>query len=218
MRRVILKRVFSKWGVKMWNEFSSLTVGSSKGRAIAQAVSRRFPTAASRVRAQVRLCGICGGQSGTGARFLRVLSVSPDNSHSTDCSTLIIHHPGLVQEASFWPTYQVDSVSPHAKKQKKKKKKVRVNTIVGNYVLHAHIQAGRQATLVLHKLIVGNLTKLRTKYCGRLNQELYALCPLLSGFYMNHYFEPVLLIFNRLVSCARIRLKYIEHLIGQWIH
>jgi hypothetical protein len=42
------------------------------GRAIAQAVSRRLPTAEARVRAQVRSCGICGGQSGTGAGFLRV--------------------------------------------------------------------------------------------------------------------------------------------------
>jgi hypothetical protein len=36
-------------------------------------VSRRIPTAAARVRAQVRSCGICGGWSGTGAGFLRVL-------------------------------------------------------------------------------------------------------------------------------------------------
>jgi hypothetical protein len=42
-------------------------------RAIAQAVSRRLPTSAARVPAQVRSCGICGGQSGTGAHFLRVL-------------------------------------------------------------------------------------------------------------------------------------------------
>jgi hypothetical protein len=44
-----------------------------KSRGIPQAVSRRFPTAAARVRARVRSCGICGGQSGTGAGFLRVL-------------------------------------------------------------------------------------------------------------------------------------------------
>jgi hypothetical protein len=44
-----------------------------QGRAIAQAVSRRVPTAVVRFRSQVRSCGICGGQSGTAACFLRVL-------------------------------------------------------------------------------------------------------------------------------------------------
>jgi hypothetical protein len=39
------------------------------GRAIAQAVSRRLSTAAARVQS----CGICGGQTGTGAGFLLVL-------------------------------------------------------------------------------------------------------------------------------------------------
>jgi hypothetical protein len=43
------------------------------GHAIAQAVSRWLPTAGARVRARVWLCGICGGQSGAGAGFLRVL-------------------------------------------------------------------------------------------------------------------------------------------------
>jgi hypothetical protein len=43
------------------------------GRAITQAVSRWLPTAAAWVRAQVRSCGIFGGQSGTGACLLRVL-------------------------------------------------------------------------------------------------------------------------------------------------
>jgi hypothetical protein len=42
-------------------------------RAIAQAVSRRFPTAVALVQCQVRSCGICGGQSGIGVCFLRVL-------------------------------------------------------------------------------------------------------------------------------------------------
>jgi hypothetical protein len=43
------------------------------GRAIAQAVSHRLPTATARVRDQFRSCGICSGLSGTGACFLRGL-------------------------------------------------------------------------------------------------------------------------------------------------
>jgi hypothetical protein len=48
------------------------THSGSLGRAIAQVVSRWLATAVQ-VRARVRSCGICGGQSGTGAGFLRVL-------------------------------------------------------------------------------------------------------------------------------------------------
>jgi hypothetical protein len=44
-----------------------------QGRAIAQGVSRLLPTAAARVRSQVRSYGICGGQIGTGAGLHRVL-------------------------------------------------------------------------------------------------------------------------------------------------
>jgi hypothetical protein len=43
------------------------------GRAVAQAVSRWLPTAAAPGSRPVRSCGICGGQSGTGAGFLQVL-------------------------------------------------------------------------------------------------------------------------------------------------
>jgi hypothetical protein len=39
------------------------------GRAMAQAVSRRPPTAEARVRSWVSPRGICGGQSGTGPEF-----------------------------------------------------------------------------------------------------------------------------------------------------
>jgi hypothetical protein len=45
------------------------------GRVVAQAVSCRPPSSAARVRPQVRSCGISGGQSGTGARFLRVVEL-----------------------------------------------------------------------------------------------------------------------------------------------
>jgi hypothetical protein len=38
-----------------------------------QTVSRQFPAAVAQVRVQVRSCEICGGQSGTGEGFLKVL-------------------------------------------------------------------------------------------------------------------------------------------------
>jgi hypothetical protein len=43
------------------------------GRAVTQAVCCQLPTSAVRVYAQVKTYGICGGQSGTGGGFLRVL-------------------------------------------------------------------------------------------------------------------------------------------------
>jgi hypothetical protein len=46
------------------------------GRAIAQAVTRLLPIVAASVRSQIRRCGICGRQSGTGVGLLRVLPFS----------------------------------------------------------------------------------------------------------------------------------------------
>jgi hypothetical protein len=43
------------------------------GRAIAEAVSRWLPAAAARVQSRFWSSGICGGQSGAGAGFLRLL-------------------------------------------------------------------------------------------------------------------------------------------------
>jgi hypothetical protein len=60
-------------GIRTGTVWTYFGLPSWEGRAIAQAVSRRLPTAAAWVRAQVRSCGISGGQSGTGAGFLRVL-------------------------------------------------------------------------------------------------------------------------------------------------
>jgi hypothetical protein len=53
---------------QLWKSSSQRT-----GRVIAQAVCRRLPTAAARVRAQVKSCGICGGQSGAEAGILQIL-------------------------------------------------------------------------------------------------------------------------------------------------
>jgi hypothetical protein len=52
---------------------SDFTKDTLTGRAIAQAVSRRLPTAAVRVRARIWSCVICSGQSGAGAKIPRVL-------------------------------------------------------------------------------------------------------------------------------------------------
>jgi hypothetical protein len=46
--------------------------GLRSGRVVAQAIGRWLPTAAARVRIRAA-CGVCGGQNGTGAGFLRVL-------------------------------------------------------------------------------------------------------------------------------------------------
>jgi hypothetical protein len=51
---------------------SCLCVSNVVGRAVAQAVTRWLPAAVARVRVRAP-CWICGGQSGAGAGFLRVL-------------------------------------------------------------------------------------------------------------------------------------------------
>jgi hypothetical protein len=53
----------------------SAGVRGYEGRAVAQAVSRWLHNAAARVRVR-EACGVCGGQSGIGAGFLRVLRFS----------------------------------------------------------------------------------------------------------------------------------------------
>jgi hypothetical protein len=72
----------------------------------AQAVSRWFPNSKAFVRAQVRSYGICGGQSGTGAGFLRVLQfllpilIPPIAPHSSLSSGTGIIGPTLAGEPS----------------------------------------------------------------------------------------------------------------------
>jgi hypothetical protein len=79
------------------------------GRAIAQAVSRWFPTAAARVQTRVWSSGLCGGQRGAGAGFLRVLRfplpiLIPPNSQ-------LSYSPGTGTIYAFqWPTCRVDPI------------------------------------------------------------------------------------------------------------
>jgi hypothetical protein len=90
---------------------------SKCGRAIAQAVSRWLPTAAARVRTQVRSCGICDGQNGTGIGFLRVLRFPlPILIQSTAFRVVIYHAGQLVADVQFGL-----SLTPPQDTKKKKK-------------------------------------------------------------------------------------------------
>jgi hypothetical protein len=66
-------RYSTKLLTRLYSVICHETVISVLGRAVAQAVSRWLPTAAARVRSRVWSSGICGGESGVGASFLRFL-------------------------------------------------------------------------------------------------------------------------------------------------
>jgi hypothetical protein len=103
----------------MTNRRSSLP----KGRVITQAVSRRLSTTAARFRTQVRSWGICGGQSGIGPGFFRVLRfplpilIPPTASHSL--SSII---RGWYNRPNSGQRTEWTLVSPNPKKLKKKTK------------------------------------------------------------------------------------------------
>jgi hypothetical protein len=89
------------------------------GRAVAQAISRRLPTATARVLARVKTFGFCVGQIGTGAGFLRVLRFSlpsiPLISPHSSSSIIIRGWYNMPVEASVI----ADSVAIHYKKEKR---------------------------------------------------------------------------------------------------
>jgi hypothetical protein len=68
------------------------------GRVVACVVICRFPTEATRVMFQFNSGGICDGNSGTGAEFLRVNRFTLSLISSKNCSKFnATYHPGLVQ-------------------------------------------------------------------------------------------------------------------------
>jgi hypothetical protein len=75
-------------------------------RAMAQAVSHWLATEAAWVRAPVWSSGICGGQSGAGAGFLRVLLFPLPNFVPSDSPST--QSPGACTIGQKWPTCRVD--------------------------------------------------------------------------------------------------------------
>jgi hypothetical protein len=79
-------------------------------RAIALAVSHGSPIATVRIRAQVRSCGMCGGQNGTGTGFLRVLRfpvpilIPPTAPHSSSIIRGWYHKPDRGRR-TMWTQY-----------------------------------------------------------------------------------------------------------------
>jgi hypothetical protein len=64
-----------KSGLEFLSQNKETTSTINSDRAIAQAVIRWLPNTAAGVRPQVKSCGICDGQNGVRAGFLRVLRV-----------------------------------------------------------------------------------------------------------------------------------------------
>jgi hypothetical protein len=95
---------------------AALLVRLRLGLAVAQAGSRLIPTAATRVRAQARSCGICGGHSGYVAGSLQVIRFHlPSVLHPTSPS-------GAGAIGYFMASVILDWASLHPKKQKKQNK------------------------------------------------------------------------------------------------
>jgi hypothetical protein len=83
-------------------ELTSVGIAELEGRAIAQAVSRWLSTAATLVRARDWSSRICGGQSGAGAGFLRVLGFTHPIFIPPDSPSL--HSPVAGTIGQKWPT------------------------------------------------------------------------------------------------------------------
>jgi hypothetical protein len=80
------------------------------GHEVAQAVSRLFPIAAARGSSPDQVMWVLWWKKRHWIPLPPSTSVSPDNSHSTGYSTLIVvYHSGPVLQAKQWPTCHVDA-------------------------------------------------------------------------------------------------------------
>jgi hypothetical protein len=111
MGHMFLNRLLRLWHKITWHLHNADLTCLRKVACIAQAVSRRLPTASARVRSQVRLFGICGGQSGTGAGYIQVLRFSvPILIPSTALHSLITILPFDAVWFRYWQRREITNL------------------------------------------------------------------------------------------------------------
>jgi hypothetical protein len=89
----------------------SISSGIRPYRTVAQAVSRRLPTAWARLRARPKSCGICGGQSGTAVCFLQILCFHSTLIHCINCSTIITNYRQVLSRVLLFPLPLIHSTN-----------------------------------------------------------------------------------------------------------
>jgi hypothetical protein len=83
----------------MWWAFVNTAISLRVVRAVVRAFSRRLLTAVARVRSQVGLCVIYGGQSGAGKDFSPSYSIFLGQYNAIYASYLFVYHLGDRQRA-----------------------------------------------------------------------------------------------------------------------
>jgi hypothetical protein len=108
--------------IDIWPEVKNNLAGGEdsvtilKGCVMAQTVSRQPLTTEAQVHVWVSPCGICGGQSGTGAGLLRVRWFLPV-SIIPPWLFMLIYHLGDEQYAHLWPQFRDVSLHRHEQRQ-----------------------------------------------------------------------------------------------------
>jgi hypothetical protein len=146
-------------------------VNRHMGRALAQAVSRWLPTAAARGRVRGRARGVCGGQSGTGAGFLRVLRfplpITPINTRAWHNRPIGGRNAEWTQLDSTPPLFELKKKRTHVStnleplRHKYLENFLSLHIIISDISVVLNMQCSSQMSETLHRSVVPYATELR---------------------------------------------------------